>query len=275
MSVLGLVALLVLLYVIIKVLANPYTRPFVIGLGVLASAAVVFMYLSFHAIRVQDRVATIAPQHQPRPIAKEQASPPTSSPAEAKRPKMTVIAALRRAAIQAWAAGTETPVKADRDLPAGAPARGSQPPGWVNAASKMQDGCYTMSVHAGPFTTPLECERELPKALQGAVSEYAELALGREAASLRLPDDALQQLVHERWTDVRSMEIGGSSQDMFSLHALVVFDAPMQQRIKSEAQRLVISRRVQGAAVVFSGVLGLLALAWGGLKIATRRQEVK
>ena len=31
----------------------------------------------------------------------------------------------------------------------------------------------------------------------------------------------------------------------------------MQQRIKAEAQRLVIDRRVQGAAVVFGGVLGL------------------
>ena len=43
----------------------------------------------------------------------------------------------------------------------------------------------------------------------------------------------------------------------------------MQQRIKAEAQRLVIGQRVQGAAVVFGGVLGLLALAWGGLRWVT------
>ena len=116
----------------------------------------------------------------------------------------------------------------------------------------------------------MECERELPKALQGAVSEYAELSLGPEAAAVRLPDDVLQQLVRDRWTEARPMEIGGGSQDMVSLHAQVVFDADMQQRIKAEAQRLVIDRRVQGAAVVFGGVLGLLALAWGGLKMVTR-----
>ena len=51
-----------------------------------------------------------------------------------------------------------------------------------------------------------------------------------------------------------------------------IFDLPVQQRIKSEAQRLVIGQRVQGAAVVFGGVLGFLALAWGSLKLATRRQ---
>jgi len=85
----------------------------------------------------------------------------------------------------------------------------------------------------------------------------------------------LKQLVRDRWTEIRPMEIAGRSQEMVSLHARLVFDVPMQQRIKSEAQRLVIGRRVQGGAVVFSGVLGLLALTWGGMKLATRKQMVK
>ena len=48
--------------------------------------------------------------------------------------------------------------------------------------------------------------------------------------------------------------------------------ADAQKRIKADAQRLAIARRVQGGAVVFGGVLGLMALAWGGLKWMTRRQ---
>ena len=92
----------------------------------------------------------------------------------------------------------------------------------------------------------------------------------REAAAVRLPDDVLQQLVQDRWTEIRPMEIDGGSQDMVSLHAKVVFDADMQQRIKTEAQRLVIGKRVRGGAVVFGGVLGLLALAWGGLRYAAQ-----
>ena len=130
-----------------------------------------------------------------------------------------------------------------------------------------------MSVPVGPFTTLLECKRELPRKLQGVVAEYAELSLGPEAAAVRLPDDALQELVSETWTDVRPMEIGGGSQDMVSLHALVTIDDSMQKRIASEAQRLVIGHRVQGASVVFGGLLGLSALAWGGLKLATRSRD--
>ncbi len=143
----------------------------------------------------------------------------------------------------------------------------------------MEDNCYTITVHAGPYTTPLECERELPKALQGAVAEYCEISLGPDAAAVHLPEDALRQLVHGRWTEVRPMEIGGSSQDMHTLHALVVFDALAQQRInlevqrqRAEDQRSMIFQRVKGAGLVFGGVIGLLALTWCGLRWAGRPQ---
>ncbi|MGO9114211.1 MAG: hypothetical protein ACLP9L_33775 [Thermoguttaceae bacterium] len=226
--------------------------------------------------QVQNRVPMIASAPVP--------SPPMSSASKANRPKMSVIAVLGHAIIQAWmdsysapvAEAPETPAKTSQAV---APPK-TEPPSWVNAPPKMEDNCYKMSVRAGPYTTPLECERELRKSLQGAVAEYAELSFGPEAAAVRLPDDALQHLVHDRWTEVRPMEIDGSSQNMFSLHALVVFDPPVQQQIKtevqqiqSEAQRFMIDQRVQGAAVVFGGVLGLLGLTWGGLRWVTRREQ--
>jgi hypothetical protein len=279
---LAVVALVALLYVVVNGLANPRTRPFVLGLGALVGLGFAFLWLAPSQMApvqeraersvATDRVAPRVVEAAPAPL------PPKSSAAtETRQPKVTLIAALRQAIVQAWTA---------RGLPASAeappkPAAASQPdvparpPGWVNAAPQMQDNGYRMSVRVGPFTTPLECERELPKALQGAVTEYAELSLGPEAAAVRLPDDVLRQLVRQRWTEVRPMEIGGGSQDMVSLHALVVFDVPMQQRIKAEAQRLLIGQRVRGGAMVFGGVLGLLALAWGGLKWATRRKEVE
>ncbi|MGA2254028.1 MAG: hypothetical protein ABSG53_05145, partial [Thermoguttaceae bacterium] len=223
----------------------------------------------------------------PAPVSSQPAPAPPLSPAapEAKRPKMTLLAALRQAIVQAWTARGAAPVAEAPEKPAktsqpAAPAKPPQPPAWVNAAPKMQGDSYTMSVRVGPFTTPLECERELSTALQEAVTEYAELSLGLEAAGVRLPDDALQQLVRERWTETRPMEIDGGSQEMVLLHALIVFDAHAQQRIKSEVQRikaeaqqLMIGRRVQGAAVIFGGVLGLLALAWGGLRLATKQPK--
>lgn len=279
---LAVVAVVALFYVLVKGLANPRTRTFVISLGVLGGVGISFLSFFFFArlaapVREQTKRSIAANRVPPQVIAPPPAlSPPKSSATETERPKVTVITALRQAIVQAWTARDSAPVAEAPEKPANTsqpdvPAKPPQPV-WVNAAPIMQDNCYRMSVRVGPFTTPLECERELVKSLQGAVSEYAELSLDREAAAVRLPDDALQQLVQERWTEVRPMEIDGGRQNMVSLHALVIFDPPMQQRIKSEAQRLVIGQRVQGTAVVFGGVLGLLALAWGSLRLATRRQ---
>ena len=164
---------------------------------------------------------------------------------------MTLLSAFRQAIVQAWTTRGSAPVAEAPEKPAktnqpDVPVK-PRPPDWVNAAPTLGDHCYRVSVPVGPFTTLLECKRELPRKLQGVVAEYAELSLGPEAAAVRLPDDALQELVSETWTDVRPMEIGGGSQDMVSLHALVTIDDSMQKRIASEAQRLVIGHRVQGA----------------------------
>jgi len=289
------VAILALLFVVVCGLANPRTRLFVIGLGAFLGLSVFFLLFSRHAV-VREETAVQESVRRPGTTklvtpkmieAAPAAVSPKGSAAETERLKMTLLAALRQAVVQALEARdvardpeyrVPRPAKTNQpDVPGGTPgtpSHGSQPPEWVNAAPKMEDSSYQMTVRVGPFTTPLECERELlPGAVQGAVAEYAELSLGPEAAAVRLSDNDLQQLVRDRWTEVRPMEIDGGRQDMISLHALVVFDTRMQQQIKSEAQRLVIGRRVRGAAVIFGGLLGLLALAWGGLKLATKRQE--
>jgi hypothetical protein len=338
---LAIVALVALSYVLASGLANPRTRPFIIGLVALIGMGAFFLFAA--------RVAPVPAPSLPRSIVTERAfsdAPPQPSPPKSSanvQPRMGILAALRQAIVQEWMArgsalAAEAPNKPATANPPSASAKAHPPtsrqaakapdkakvnppvasakaqlpasgqtaeapdpqakasasnasaskerPAWVNAEPRVEDGFYTMSLHVGPFTTPLECERELPRALQDIVSEYAELSLGHEASAIRLPDNTLQQLVRERWPEVRPVDIGGNHQDMFSLHARVVFDQRAQQQIKSEAQRLVqqiqldalqlaIGARVKGAAVIFGGVLGLLALAWGGLKMATRKQAVK
>ena len=198
---------------------------------------------------------------------------------------MDLFAELSQAFIHAWARGGLPAVVEAPEKPATADATNvpekSQPPSWVNAPPKLENDCYWMSVRVGPYTTPLECQRELGKAVQGAVADYAELSLGPVAATMRLPDSDVERLVRDRWTEVRPMQIGGASQDMFSLHALLVFDSRAQNRMKIEAQRIerefqqiVIKQRVKGGALLFGGAIGLLALTWGGLKWVTRREQV-
>ena len=202
---------------------------------------------------------------------------------------MTVIDALRQAAFQAWTGRAPAPiVVAPSEVPAvRAPiappppqpmvaeqaevSMAPKPPTWVNAPARIDDGCYLTSVQVGPFTTPLECQRELPKAVQQAVGDYAELSQAAESGTVRLADNELKTLVRDQWSEVRPMEIGGGRQDMYSLHALVAFDARAQQAVKDEVQRLTVARRLQAGGVLLGGLLGLLAVVWSGLKLATRR----
>ena len=129
-----------------------------------------------------------------------------------------------------------------------------------------------MTLHVGP-ARPLDCERELREALQAAVGEYAMSEFGSEAAAVSLPDDELEKLlVRAPLTKASPVETIEGVKERQTLHVQVVFDAEAKKRIKSELQRPVIERRVRDAAVVCGGVLGLLALAWGGLKLATRRR---
>ena len=255
-SPLAVVALVALAFVLIAGVANHHTRPFVVGLVVFIGLAVVL--LGFVAERKAARVQrsesrSIAVRRaEPRPVEAPPVPPPPVP--ETRRQKVSFGAALREAVVKALTT-RDVPTVAEAPDPKGAPPAKPAPaekpkpqgPGWVDAPPKMEDGCYMTSLWVGPFTTELECERKLPSALQGAVSEYAELLLGPEAAVVRLPDEVLQKLVKDRWKENRPMEIGGGTQDMVSLHALVVFDGEMQQRIKAEAQRLVAERRVQGA----------------------------
>jgi hypothetical protein len=202
-------------------------------------------------------------------------SPPeTSTVVVAPRPKMTMIAALGDAVYHAWLARgsvpvAPSPIQAEKPIPRDVPTP-DPPPDWVHAEPGMQGGRYVTTVTVDSYTTKIECERELPKEIQRALSEYAELSFGPEAAAVSLPDDDLKKLVSLRWTESRPSDIGGTSQNMYTLHAQVVFDEHLQQIVKSAAERLVIEKRLQGTAVLFSGFLGLLALAWGGLRFATR-----
>ena len=305
-----LLVLVALLFLLVAGLINRTTRPFVIGLAAFLGLGVVFLFLglfSVRHVRVQEQEHSLAPFRQERAQRQqaritaqnqEQAQarrrqeqrriaqdvpPPKSSAPETKPPKTTLLAALRQAAVQAWTGRglpppAEAPGPACKDRPIRNAAETRCPIG-STAPAKMEDNCYTITVHAGPYTTPLECERELPKALQGAVAEYCEISLGPDAAAVHLPEDALRQLVHGRWTEVRPMEIGGSSQDMHTLHALVVFDAlcaatdqPRGSATKGGGSTLDDLSAGEGCGPVFGGVIGLLALTWCGLRWAGRPQ---
>lgn len=155
-------------------------------------------------------------------------------------------------------------------------AEGTLRPAWVDAAPRMEGDAYVMAKQVGPYTALPECERELPKVLEQAAAEYAELLLGREKAQdVHLPDDVLQGLVRQRWTERLTQEFGGAPQDMVVLHVQIAFDPLAQERIREAGEHALAVQRMRVAAAVLGGVICLLALVWCGLSVSCRSREAK
>ncbi len=120
----------------------------------------------------------------------------------------------------------------------------------------------------------------MPRALQAAVGEYAGLLLGHSGVQVSVPDDMLQaSLTGQRCEEKRpiEIEIDGAKQDMVVLHVQLGFDPAMQRQIRylaeHAAQSATIYQRLKLSGLALGGLLGLLALAWGGLSAITRRQD--
>ena len=108
----GILALAALLYVVVRGLANHHTRPYLIWLAVLPGLLVLFFAFSRQlTVRVQERpsvgeFARLLPRSgttsrvAPETIESAPTPSKTSPAAETKRPKMTLIAALRQAVVR-------------------------------------------------------------------------------------------------------------------------------------------------------------------------------
>ena len=180
----GVLVLVGLLCLLVGGLANPRTRPVVLGLAAIVGLGIFFsFFVRITAVQQQQSIARDAQcmwrdstktnmrrrwlrrRDRCRPCRRHRRGLPL--PGAPTRPKMTLLVALRQAVLQAWMVHASTPVAEAPEKPAkkdhADESPRPQPPAWVTAASTMEDGCYTVCARAGPFTTELECERNRPK----------------------------------------------------------------------------------------------------------------
>jgi hypothetical protein len=284
-----LIFLVFVIFMIVKGLANPRSRPFLV-LGLLAIGLAAFVLLGYVGVRHTgmtefDRVRIVEENQRASANYSPPAPPGYSSmhSTELVRPRKakTSAAPAKVAKLNKSDASNKldtsakpaTPPKDESDDAAPQP---PQPPAWVKAEPKMQGSVYLMTRQTDPYSTTLECEREVPKALQSAVSEYAQLLLGNDQAKyVRFSESDLLELVREKWDEPRTIDIGGESKAMHTLHVLIGFDQAMKLQIRSMAENAIVTQRLKGAGVVLGGFLGLLALVWGGLSLMGNRQDAK
>ena len=162
----------------------------------------------------------------------------------------------------------ETPTK---EKPAGAEDR----PDWVEAEPGKVGGVYRTTITVGPYSTRLECDRELPGQLHAAVEEYAAEYVGPEArGQVRLPLDYIEsEIVQAEWAEQKPFRISPEGKipeeyhPMTLLHVLLEFDPANNNRIKQAWDAVVVRQRLFGVGALSAMVLGLLSAAYGYLRI--------
>lgn len=141
-------------------------------------------------------------------------------------------------------------------------------PAWLDAPPRQAGDAYQTVVHLGPYTTRLECDAQVPDALEKALAEYVELHLGREAADrVRLPADELRSYIKDQWEEVLPLSVG----PMMQLHLRLEFDSKFQKQVQDAWRRLTVAVRLRQAALALAGVLALLALVYIGLRLPAAR----
>ena len=194
---------------------------------------------------------------QPKPPEKPAAK--TIKPTEAAPP---VSAAPVAPAVAAAPVATAVPSASKR-------------PDWVDHPPQPSADRYEVAVTAGPWKTYAECRRSLNGEIDTALADYAAWRIGDDAGQqLPLPKDlALKQLVSEEWWEKVDTKFG---EPMLNLHALLRFDSQVDQRLREAWTQYRVTSRMVGSAVIFGGVLLLLVLIYGYLKLslaAARRKS--
>lgn len=142
---------------------------------------------------------------------------------------------------------------------------------WGDGRPQLIGDTYQMTVTVGPYASLLECDAKTPEAIREVVDQYAEIAAGQPiAGKLTSLDDAFcRQLVKERWEETTQHPFGA----MYQLHLLVQFDRKAKERILDACQDLQVEQRLWLVGAAAMGLLGMLAAAYGYLKVTAARRS--
>jgi hypothetical protein len=260
---------------LIVLLANPRTRA--VGLGILAAVLLLVVLGWFwQTLSFAPMPSDVAAGRQtPGATARSAFVPPEAigssreqgSAADKAPPHRNVLSAISHALAGLFPYGGKSPLAASPPPPLPPPAAGR--PDWVDAPPRYADNAYVMSIPVGPFETREQCEAEVPQALQEAVEKYAAIYVGAGAAGRWDwdPADLRRRLLRDEWQEPVETSFG----PMVVLHLRLAFDRQMQEgvqaAVQAAARREATAGRLRVAAIGLGGVLAVLGVLLGYLKL--------
>jgi len=145
------------------------------------------------------------------------------------------------------------------------PTAAKRPP-WVDADDAEIGSNFEMTVRTAPFKTLPECETDLQRHLPEKALQY----MARQWPTRRIPQSlplnpVLMQkkgFVAERYIEPVQTSFG----PMQVVHARLTVNADLRQYLEQVWRQTVLAERMQLALALLASVLGVLAVAWVGIR---------
>jgi hypothetical protein len=149
--------------------------------------------------------------------------------------------------------------------PPGADASTRNPrPSWVDQPAQLQGNVYRLPVKSGLFVTRRECEKALEAKTAAAVNDYVdELIEPGASTKIAVGRDLMKSLRKDAFEETVTASVGPMQQ----LHALMEFDDAVRADLIQRYQAAIAADHLGRIAIVSGVVLGLLAVAFGYLKL--------
>lgn len=142
-------------------------------------------------------------------------------------------------------------------------------PSWVEAGPTDDNGVYTLTVTAGPYRTKRDCERDLQREVDLAVSDFMNTYLRAPHASkfiyFPLSDLRQRKVVREQFEEQLDTSVGLMNQ----LHAQLKFDEPFCQELDQRWSDIRSKSRLAQTGIGAAIVLLFLGTLFGFLKLDT------
>jgi len=154
----------------------------------------------------------------------------------------------------------EKPAAGPKELPS------SPRPEWLDRPARVSEGVYEVVVTAGPWDTRADCDASLPDAVERGVQQFITQYLGEEAAGrISLPVDYVNaEILKEKYPETVDSPSFGR---MTRLHALLQFDREVKDRVRDDWARVQREQRLVYAGGGLGGLLLLLSVVYGYLKL--------
>jgi len=154
-------------------------------------------------------------------------------------------------------------------------ATGSGRPPWVDSLPEVIDGEYWQTVKAGPYATSEDCQAELRTEILKTVVSYAQKRFDAPFAQ-KIPWDIeslLPHMVTDQWEETRLIDFGPNigRRPMSWLYGRLRFNRQVQEEILRQYRRAVIHSRLWKLAGGMTGLLGLVGLSYGVLRLRCKR----